>query len=113
MGLAASGADVLAAAQSSGGEGRAQEAAVLGALRALNTAMQHDSEIIGYLQQAGSAGAWCCNIMACNKACRIRRRGAGGGGGRWSGRRRVGGTDIILSLQHRTLWGCSRLQRLE
>ncbi|KAK9817460.1 hypothetical protein WJX74_003584 [Apatococcus lobatus] len=56
MSLASCGPDALAAAQATGAEGRAQEAAVLAALGVLNTAMEHDSGVVTYLQQAGHAG---------------------------------------------------------
>ena len=56
MGLASTGADALAGQQSGGAEGRAQEAAVLGALRVLIAAMEHDTEVVSYLQQSGHAG---------------------------------------------------------
>ncbi len=56
MGVASSGAEALAGQQSGGGEGRAMEAAVLGALRVLNVAMEHDTEVVAYLQQSVHAG---------------------------------------------------------
>ena len=58
--MASCGADALAAAQASGAEGRAQEAAVLAALHVLNTAMEHDTEVVTYLQKAGHAGEGSC-----------------------------------------------------